>query len=644
MQGNGRRTIGLALAAAAVLAAGVVLSFVVTLRGPDGERSRPDALRRDVAVSPPPRRSPPATDGGAATTRLAPVAAATRTASERANVDEELWSPPDAPPAPDRRRILGRVVDEEGAPVAATGAVVSVIRDDEWTDERIVLGRVPVAPNGRFWIDLPPYPPWEYLFLQLVAPGYAWSETEVRPKQFDEGVAEVTLETSRGGLYVRGRVVDARGEAVPSARVRVVEWGGQGSNLESQELDTTTDGVFESEISWMGWVDALAHHPSHGIAKAGRRMEAGEAVLDLGDLTLAPTSTVAGVVRGLGGAPIARAEVLLEPTEEFPGAHAQQIPTDAEGRFRFAALEAIPYRASTELEKLEFEERPLVVPDVLDLVLRVPVPTAILTTLDPSGRAFDPDGLDSAALPGQPKKDEHWSRIERIERGRYQVVFGGTGRYRLVAEHERDDVRWFATVDVDAGRQPANVTLRVAPPQVTEVRFDVARSTGEAARDWRVRVRDPATGTSLGVATSRKRSCRIPPGTWIAYVSPRNGGMFLPFERTLSIPDDAAASVQTVELTADEEGGRVEVVVRSVRTGAEGTVGLALRRRGETRTAFEHTAWQFRDEPFHLGRVFPAGAYALRAWPSPGGGLDDTRAAEFDVVAGETARVQITIP
>ncbi|MEM6570241.1 MAG: carboxypeptidase-like regulatory domain-containing protein [Planctomycetota bacterium] len=643
MQRNRQRTRWLALAAACAVA-GVVLVLVGVLRGDGSERPRPDAIERDTATSPAPRVRAPESPAGSTEVRLAPVVAETRTAPDRTGAAEISWSAPDAPPAPDRLRILGRVVDENGEPIATTGAVVSVTRDSDWTDATIVLGRVPVAANGRFWIDVPPHRHGNEVYLQLVAPGYEWADAEVGSRDFDDNVANVTLETSRGGLYVRGRVLDARGAPVVGAEVRVVEWGAQGRDLASHELETASDGIFESEIGWIGWVDALAHHPCHGLAKGGRRLEAGQAVLDLGDLTLTPTSIVSGIVRGRGGALIPRADVMLVPANDFSGAGEQEVTSDADGRFRFAALEAIPYHVMTEFEEREAEDCPIVVPDVVDLVLEVPFPTATVTTLDPSGRAFDADGLKVAPIPDQPNEDDLWSNVERFATGQHRVVFGGAGRYRLIARHEQDDIRWFATSDVEVRRAHVEVTLRLAPPKETEMRFEVARASGAAAHDWFVRVRDPATRAQLGYATERGSTCRLPPGTWVAHVSPGAQGVFRPFKRTFRVPDDGSEAERTIEFTAEVDGGRVEVVLQSTRTGLEGAVSLSIHPRGKTSTSFFDPSWQFRGEPRLIGTVLPEGAYTLKARPIHEPGDASTRSADFDVVAGRVARVHITVP
>ncbi|MEM9803441.1 MAG: hypothetical protein AAGA20_24195, partial [Planctomycetota bacterium] len=228
----------------------------------------------------------PTGESSASDARLAPVAAETRTASEEPSVGANAWTVPDSTPAGDRLRIIGRVVDGDGASIASSGAVVTVMREPEWSDDVVVLGRVPVATNGRFWIDVPSSPRREPVEVRLLAPGYESVREEIGEGDFAASVARVTLTTSRGALHVRGRVLDPSGAPVSLAEVSVVEWGAQGRNIESHDLETASDGTFESEIGWIGWVDVFAHHPGHGIAKAGRRLEAGETVLDLGDLTL----------------------------------------------------------------------------------------------------------------------------------------------------------------------------------------------------------------------------------------------------------------------------------------------------------------------------------------------------------------------
>ncbi|MEM9801541.1 MAG: hypothetical protein AAGA20_14540 [Planctomycetota bacterium] len=204
------------------------------------------------------------------------------------------------------------------------------------------------------------------------------------------------------------------------------------------------------------------------------------------------------------------------------------------------------------------EDSPLVVLDVLDLVIDVPLPSATATILDPSGRPFDADGLAVAPLPGEPDAKDLWSKVERVERGRYQVVFGGTGDDRMIAEYGGDDVRWLATSDVQVRRGHVEVTLRLEPPAPRDVRFEVVRTTGETSLDWWLNVRDPATRTKLGDASSRERACRIPPGTWVAHVQPGNTAMFRPFQRTFRVPDDGSLEEQNVVLEAEVAGRRAE--------------------------------------------------------------------------------------
>ncbi|MDX2014341.1 MAG: carboxypeptidase-like regulatory domain-containing protein [Myxococcaceae bacterium] len=188
-------------------------------------------------------------------------------------------------------RVVGRVVDEKGAPV-----VDFVINGREISDDKGAFD-VP-ASTGVLTIS-----------------DFEGAEARVEPK----GRADVGEVVLRRGVIVTGVVMDEQRRPLPSVEIRC-------DDFIVSEVMTDASGRFEGQLS----------RPAESIrleAKLGEQgtietVRVSQAPIEL---TLRPPTRVDGVVRGPGGRPVTTTVVITDPTGEE-----LHVDTDPQGQFSVA--------------------------------------------------------------------------------------------------------------------------------------------------------------------------------------------------------------------------------------------------------------------------------------------------------------------
>ncbi|HEY6050768.1 MAG TPA: carboxypeptidase-like regulatory domain-containing protein, partial [Thermoanaerobaculia bacterium] len=250
--------------------------------------------------------------------------------------------------------VTGRALDENGQPVA--GARVRVNQD---TGFRRMMQRGPAAMaasamaggvstglDGSFRIRN--VAPGRNLELEAAKIGYAPAHRPGLTLKPGDAVKDVAL-VLRKGLEARGKIVDAQGQPVSSAEVRVAlsEGGGRGARVvlrlmgvdrEKPDAVSGADGAFVVKGLEAGDYTALVARD--GFARktvpALQVKASGENVWP--PIQLTAGSVLAGFVRDSAGQPIAGAQILAVD----PGSGAR--PVDAlsalDGGFRLAGFSA----------------------------------------------------------------------------------------------------------------------------------------------------------------------------------------------------------------------------------------------------------------------------------------------------------------
>ncbi len=249
--------------------------------------------------------------------------------------------------------VAGRVVDDEGRPVA--GARVTTTSDG-------VLDRAPPGvttdEQGRFALP-PPGPPAPGRRVSIVAEGpEGRAALSLRP---DETVSDVVLVLVPGAT-VQGRVVDGEGRALAGVVARLEPvWGRlpdrgrpgartslllsmSGSDAGFPTASTDAEGRFEVRAVPRGPYDVrLARGALEGRGGSGPVEVEGD--LDLGTLVLGSGRALEGRVLDLHGAGIPGAQVDLAPAAR---PDADPAPDDGAGDGRPAARAAdLPRHATT---------------------------------------------------------------------------------------------------------------------------------------------------------------------------------------------------------------------------------------------------------------------------------------------------------
>lgn len=168
-----------------------------------------------------------------------------------------------------------------------------------------------------------------------------------------EGSKARDLVLVRGGVPMRGIVRDAAGGEIQGALVIV----GRARPWESLEADGGVGGFSDGDGAFEVWSepgDVVVHATAECYAPAGVRGVAPGFV----EITLTPESVIAGrVVRAGTDEGVADALVEVGAIGMELSNVPTRVPTDAEGRFRFAQLSPSRYKPRAEADHLRGEAR-----------------------------------------------------------------------------------------------------------------------------------------------------------------------------------------------------------------------------------------------------------------------------------------------
>jgi len=239
--------------------------------------------------------------------------------------------------------IVGRVTDETGAPVA--GARVRLARDMgvrammRAGSPAALLGRqgVTSGPDGSF--RLRRLAPEKNLTLEAGKAGYVPAKRYGVTLKAGEVVKDVALVVKRG-LEARGRVVDAAGQPIAGAEVRVsrpeggggqfvFQIGGMGSR-EKPDASSGADGLFRVGGLEPGEYALAVSREGYAPKRVPSVTVQAEGPNEWPAIVLSPGVAVAGFVRNGKGEPVVGAQI----GAFGDGAGPRQTTTDPEGRFR----------------------------------------------------------------------------------------------------------------------------------------------------------------------------------------------------------------------------------------------------------------------------------------------------------------------
>ncbi len=230
------------------------------------------------------------------------------------------------------------------------------------------------------------------------ATGYASALLDLPPLEPGTTIDPVHLVLGPG-RQVHGTTVDTEGNPVAEANVSLLwplDQSSYRSPFETPAATTRTNeqGAFVFSAVAPGDYALRLRHPGYADRPPAEiDVPAGDANLDLGDLTLVSGGTIRGVVLGADGEPVAGAWIRAQARNQF-GRTARTATADADGRFRLEGL-------STDLVDLGVRgagypllTRPGVRVDGEDPILIELLHGGIVT-----GRVVDADGNGAASVP-----------------------------------------------------------------------------------------------------------------------------------------------------------------------------------------------------------------------------------------------------
>jgi protocatechuate 3,4-dioxygenase beta subunit len=245
--------------------------------------------------------------------------------------------------------VSGRVMDEKGAAVA--GARVRFVADEGL---RAILRNGPAAFLGRPGVGTRPdgtfrlrgLSPEKNLTLEAARSGFVPARRPGITLRPGEIVKDVTLVLKRG-LEARGRVVDAAGQPVAGAEIRLsrperggnrfmVMMGGMGQR-EKPDASSGPDGSFR-----VGGLEAAEYalavsHEGYAVKRVPSVTVVAEGPNDWPPVVLSPGSAIAGFVRNAKGEAVVGAQIFTFAVNAGPGGSGS---SDPEGRFRLDGFDS----------------------------------------------------------------------------------------------------------------------------------------------------------------------------------------------------------------------------------------------------------------------------------------------------------------
>ncbi|HYO12902.1 MAG TPA: carboxypeptidase regulatory-like domain-containing protein [Thermoanaerobaculia bacterium] len=241
-------------------------------------------------------------------------------------------------------RVAGRVVTEDGKPIANVGVYASG-EEGGLGMGRLRRGAARTDETGRFELDgLEP----GKLVLRAVAAGYLGAEARVEAVAGAE-TPDVRI-VLRMGAVVTGRVLGPDGAPVPGADVRVIQTSREETVYALAAGGARTDGEGNYRLAGIeeGRRSIAASHDDFQRAVKDLDVRAGENRLDL---QLGRGHPVTGRVVDAAGRPVADARVVLS-TRGFGhgGEGPQEAASSADGSFRFPSVASGTYVLSASRE------------------------------------------------------------------------------------------------------------------------------------------------------------------------------------------------------------------------------------------------------------------------------------------------------
>jgi len=387
---------------------------------------------------------------------------------------------------PEGRALEGRVTDaESGSPVAGArvGLDFFLFRAVTTDAEGRYTLRGWTRDNGR-------------LGVHVVAEGYARAGRRVG----DGGAFDFAME--RGDTVV-GRLLDTGGRPVPAVYVAAI-------GSEGQDGWPRTDACWarSGEDGRFVCADLARDFPHRLIATAeghGRLLHRfaprdGEAgTIDLGDLVMPPSRTVAGRVIHADGSPVPRVSVRIEATNgsarSYDHAHSAERWTDDLGRFRFAdvapgycfaevaAPGSLPigkFFTLAQADLLDMEFQLAAAPEFVVTVVDsegAPIGEALVTlhtSLEPVGAETDHAGVARFCVPGRPVSVEVTLLCRgRLPRVRRERIPEGAATHMIVMEAV-EIVDGVLLSPEGAGVPGGQIEVRVGGQRLTRIRTEEA--------------------------------------------------------------------------------------------------------------------------------------------------------------------------
>jgi RNA polymerase sigma factor (sigma-70 family) len=281
---------------------------------------------------------------------------------------DQAPKPAPVPARPEEKKevaVNGRVLDENGKPVAGAEVAVSLwewLRFSSWEQEAVdgteIVARTACDADGRFRLNVPqPLPaPRRSLRVFARAPGHAlgWVNLHDGPRPFrepDASRAELEVRLQPEG-QLAGKVIDIQGGPVAGVKifVRRLVWhkGDTWSVLPLTEdaVTATTDKqgrfVFHDVGRDLGVhleIDDTHCAPKELDTSTAKPEESGHLVIGV-----APPTIIEGRVVGEDtGAPMANATLMVQTNTKSEGGYTTPVGvvsgrTDARGRFKISAL------------------------------------------------------------------------------------------------------------------------------------------------------------------------------------------------------------------------------------------------------------------------------------------------------------------
>jgi len=278
--------------------------------------------------------------------------------------------------------IRGRVLDQDGQPLADAVVVVSVKksypRSQQWVD--VGYESVRTDAQGHWTLTgVPEHPDsvelGAYHYLCLTDDS-SFHEEPFKPlSALRDGSAVLRL---RRGTLIEGSVLAPGGHAVAHAEVYYGESRGFGNSIPPLKADA--QGKFKLGIKPGTQATLIASFP--GFAPTMERAKVGDAPLHV-SLTLAPPHSVRGRVVDPTGKPIAHAEVRVfwsgldqSPTSPFGSAITDKLTADDNGRFDWKEAPGSGVHASVYAAGFASKDNLALAADVDHTIVLIP-PTAV---------------------------------------------------------------------------------------------------------------------------------------------------------------------------------------------------------------------------------------------------------------------------